>query len=97
MSKKRTRILVCTKGKKCKKRGSNKIFDAIKTASKKDDNSPDVVGCKCLGMCKNGPAVVVVPAKQKYKKVKTKDASRIVSAANSKTRAKPTKKNKRKK
>ncbi|MBK9141274.1 MAG: (2Fe-2S) ferredoxin domain-containing protein [Candidatus Melainabacteria bacterium] len=68
------KILVCTRGKKCPKRGSLGIFETIAGACGADSQ---VIGCKCLGMCKKGPAVVVMPGKQRFKRVSTDDAMAI--------------------
>lgn len=68
------KILVCTRGKKCSKRGSKGIFEIIAGAA---ESETKVVPSKCLGMCKRGPAVVVMPGKLKFRKVSESDALSI--------------------
>ena len=70
----KTKILVCTRGKKCPRRGSLEIYELIKSQA---DGAVKVIPSKCLGMCKKGPAVVVTPGKLKLKKVSRKDAEKI--------------------
>ncbi len=78
---KKFKILVCTKGKKCPKRGSEAVADAIESAAQKLNCADDVSvkRCKCMDMCKKGPAVVLMPDKVKYARVSEEDAKEIVN------------------
>jgi (2Fe-2S) ferredoxin len=76
------KIFVCTKGKKCPKRGSQDVCTAFEQAVR-DTHSEDsitVKGTKCLDECKTGPSVVVMPDKVKYAGVSPQDAPEIVRA-----------------
>lgn len=77
-----TKIYVCTKGKKCPKRGSEKVLEALETeiAQQGAENSLEVKGCKCLDLCKKGPVIVVMPGKVKYGRVQASDSAEIVKA-----------------
>ncbi len=87
------KILVCTRGKKCPRKGSCEIYDLVK-----DNAGPDttVVGSKCLGMCKHGPSVVVMPGKLKFKKV-SKSEAKTIAAGEYSTSGKPASSDKKKK
>lgn len=80
---KKTKIYVCTEGKKCPKKGSEKVAKALHRAVEDQDKEGSIVvkECKCLDLCKKGPAVVVIPDKAKYGRVTPDDAAEIVSAA----------------
>lgn len=80
---KKTKIYVCTEGKKCPKKGSEKVAKALHRAVEEQGADIVVKECKCLDLCKKGPAVVVVPDKAKYGRVTPEDAAEIVAAAKS--------------
>ncbi|OPZ90879.1 MAG: Ferredoxin, 2Fe-2S [bacterium ADurb.Bin425] len=73
------KIFVCTKGKKCPKKGGEDVCAAITAAAAQHDIA--VKGSKCLDLCKKGPAVVVSPGKRRYGRVKVEDAQAIVDSA----------------
>jgi len=80
---KKVKIYICTEGKKCPKKGSKDVARALKKAV--DTQDPDgqsivVKECKCLDLCKKGPAIVVMPDKVRYGRVEPEDAGAIVSA-----------------
>ncbi|MEM8502161.1 MAG: (2Fe-2S) ferredoxin domain-containing protein [Cyanobacteria bacterium P01_D01_bin.1] len=83
------RILVCQKSS-CRKRGSQKVIDAMEYAIAQA-NASDQITLKatgCLKCCKTGPTVVVLPAsskhkkenKETYRKVTPKSAKKIVAS-----------------
>lgn len=83
------RILVCQKSS-CRKKGSQKVSDAIEDAIAQA-NASDQITLKatgCLKCCKTGPTVVVLPAsskhnkksKETYRKVTPKSAKKIVAS-----------------
>lgn len=49
MSKKSTRLFVCTKGKKCLKRGGKEVFTALEDGVKAQGLDVEVIGSNCLG------------------------------------------------
>lgn len=77
-----SKIFVCTAGKKCPKRGSREVAEALNRAVQELDKTGSLVikECKCLDLCKQGPAVVVMPHKHKYGGVSQADARAIVVA-----------------
>ena len=81
---KKTKIYVCTEGKKCPKKGSKAVAAALRTAvaalSADDQERIGVKECKCLDLCKKGPSIVVAPEKVRYGRVTAGDAVAIVNA-----------------
>lgn len=75
--KKKTKIFVCTQGKKCPGRGSEEVFCAFEKQLAASGIRAKLVGSKCLKMCKKGPAVVV-GKKREYKEVKPSDVAGIL-------------------
>ncbi len=75
------KIFVCTKGKKCPKKGSEAVLAAFDSAISTLGCSDTVTtkGCKCMDLCKKGPVVVVMPDKVKYGRVSEADATEIVT------------------
>lgn len=71
------KIFVCTKGKKCPKRSGKDVCDAMREAAD-GKGDVEVKEAKCFKLCKKGPAVVVMPDKVKYGRVRPKDAAEIV-------------------
>ena len=84
-----TRILVCQKSS-CRKKGSQKVTDAMENAIAKAAASNQVIvkSTGCLKCCKTGPTVVVLPAnskdrkasKKRHRKVTPKAAKKIVAS-----------------
>ncbi len=72
-------ILVCTRGKKCCKRGSKEVYDALKEEAEKDGNRTEVKKSGCQKLCKTGPTVVVPADNASYGGVKAADSAEIVS------------------
>lgn len=75
------KIYVCTKGKKCPKKGSDAVCTAFESAVSElgCDGSVSIKGSKCLDLCKKGPAVVTMPDKVSYGRVTAADAKEIVA------------------
>ncbi len=74
------KILVCTKGKHCQKRGAEEVLCAFK-AERECLGLEDEISVKkseCLGMCDKGPGVYVKGLKLSYKKVSPKDCRDIL-------------------
>ncbi|EDX87631.1 hypothetical protein S7335_5341 [Synechococcus sp. PCC 7335] len=84
-----TRILVCQKSS-CRKKGSQKVSDAMEKAIANAEASDQVIvkSTGCLKCCKTGPTVVVLPAndknkktsKERHRKVTPKAAKKIVAS-----------------
>lgn len=68
-SKGKVKLFVCSKGKKCCKRGGKKILQTIEANLALASYECEVKASKCLGMCKSGPSLVVMPGKIKHKEV----------------------------
>jgi (2Fe-2S) ferredoxin len=75
------KIYVCTKGKKCPKKGSDDVCSAFESAVSElgCDDTVSIKGSKCLDHCKKGPAVVTMPDKISYGRVTAADAKEIVA------------------
>ncbi|MBP6747653.1 (2Fe-2S) ferredoxin domain-containing protein [bacterium] len=75
------KIYVCTKGKKCPKKGSDDVCTAFESVVSELGCSDTVLikGSKCLDLCKKGPAVVTMPDKISYGRVTAADAKEIVA------------------
>jgi len=75
------KIFVCTKGKKCPKKGSEGVCTAFESAVAElgCGDTVSVKGSKCLDLCKKGPVVVTMPDKIRYGRVSEGDAKEIVS------------------
>lgn len=76
------KIFVCTRGKKCPRRDSQKVLEELESEIARQDatGSLEVKGCKCLDLCKKGPSLVVMPEKVRYGRVETSDCAEIVRA-----------------
>ena len=79
MSKKSMKLFVCTKGKKCPKRGGKEVFTALEEGAKAQGLDVDVIPSKCLGLCKKGPSVVLMPGKEKITRVDPEDAADLLA------------------
>lgn len=73
-------ILVCTSGKRCRKRGSKDVYAALVAEADKDGKRIEVSKCDCQKLCKSGPTVVVPDDDVAYGSVKTSDAAEIIAA-----------------
>ncbi len=83
-----TRILICQKSS-CRKKGAQKVSDAMESAISKAKASDQITlkSTGCLKCCKTGPTVVVLPVggknkkstKERYRKVTPKTARKIVA------------------
>ncbi len=81
MSKKnRVKLLVCVKGKKCPKRGSSAVLQALKEeiAERQLKKKFKVKKSGCFGMCGVGPLVVVSSENVCYGYVTDADCQEIV-------------------
>ena len=97
MNEKRTRLFVCAKGKKCAKRGSDEVLEAIVTQAQSLELDCQIIPTKCLGMCKHAPAIVVLPGKVKHRRVDPEDALHILKQPFEPTKGSKKKKKKKKK
>ena len=77
-SKGKLKLLVCSKGKKCCKLGGKEILQAIEANLALSSYECEVKATKCLGMCKSGPSLVVMPGKIKHKEVTPKCVEKIL-------------------
>ena len=76
----KTKVIVCTRGKTCRKQGARKVFCALEKSLERL-GLDDVVKLKksdCLGNCGFGPTVKVKPAKVCYGSVLPEDCSEII-------------------
>ncbi len=74
------KVLVCTKGRKCRKRGSKGVLTALRDAVD-DHDLGDTIKVKksdCLGICGKGPVVYVRRGKICYAYVTESDCEDIV-------------------
>ena len=73
------KVLVCTKGRKCRKRGSKDVLAALREAVDDLDlgERVNVKRVGCLGICGKGPVVFVKRAKTCYVYVTESDCQDI--------------------
>lgn len=78
----KTKLLVCTEGKHCRKRGSKDVYCALRDALAKQDleDSVKIKKSECLGMCKSGPAVEIRAFDLKFKGLSPDKCSKIIKA-----------------
>lgn len=83
----RHHVFVCTQQKpegvpSCPSNGAQAVLDAlgpaIMTAGIDDD--VQVTTCGCMGLCEEGPVLIVYPEGVWYRKVKTEDVPEIVKS-----------------
>jgi NADH-quinone oxidoreductase subunit F len=76
---KREAVAVCASS--CETRGGREIVGAFKEELIKQglDDKIDVRGTGCLGLCEQGPIVIVYPQEVPYFKVKATDVAQIIS------------------
>ena len=85
----KTKVLVCTKGKSCKKRGSKKVFCAL-ARQLENFGLGDLVSLRkvdCLGLCDRGPAIEIKPDKVAIARVSPEDCKDIVKSLRKKKQA----------
>jgi (2Fe-2S) ferredoxin len=73
-------VFVCTEGKTCPNQGSKEVFTELRSVLSASENPQGIRINKsgCLGMCGNGPMVVVYPDGVWYSQVTTADCKDIV-------------------
>lgn len=73
------RVLICQKGS-CRKKGSGAVGKAFGDAlvDMGCDEKVTVKATGCMGHCKKGPNVVLLPGGGSYKRVKPKDARSLI-------------------
>ncbi len=77
-----TKVLICQKGS-CRKKGSLKVAQAVDSALAEAGcaEGVKVKATGCMGDCKAGPNMVLLPTKDKYRKVTPKKARSLVTNA----------------
>jgi (2Fe-2S) ferredoxin len=80
------KVQVCQKGS-CRKRGSQAVAQALKTsiADMPDAKNIEIESVGCLGACKQGPNLRVLPSKKQYQRVACEQIPEIVEQLSSKT------------
>ena len=83
----RYHVFVCNQVKpegaaSCAASGAQRILDALsrEVQSQGLENEVQVTTCGCLGLCDDGPIVIVYPDGVWYRRVKPEDVPEIVSA-----------------
>lgn len=73
------KIRICQKSS-CRKRGSQQVFTALNSAlqASGQDKEIQLQPMGCVGKCKAGPNLVVLPDKARYTKVKPKNITNIL-------------------
>lgn len=73
------KIRICQKSS-CRKRGSKQVLTALNSALQSSGQDKDIQlqPMGCIGKCKAGPNLVVLPDKTRYTKVKPKNISNIL-------------------
>ena len=76
----KTKVIVCTKGKTCRKQGARAVFCALEEQIERLglDGLVKLKKADCLGNCGNGPTVQVKPAKVCYGSVGPEDCGEII-------------------
>lgn len=74
-----SKVLICQKSS-CVKRGAKNVEKAVETVICDRGLTEDITikPTGCMGHCKKGPNVVVMPGKQRYQKVKPSDAPKLI-------------------
>ncbi|WP_299489283.1 (2Fe-2S) ferredoxin domain-containing protein [Acaryochloris sp. IP29b_bin.137] len=73
------KIRICQKSS-CRKRGSKQVLSALNSALQSSGQDKDIQlqAMGCIGKCKAGPNLVVLPDKARYTKVKPKNITQIL-------------------
>jgi (2Fe-2S) ferredoxin len=81
MSKPTVKLVVCTEGKKCCKRGSKRVFRRLEEEIERGGHGSTIKlkESDCLKLCKTGPTLVVKPDGPSYGNVDESDCAEIVS------------------
>jgi (2Fe-2S) ferredoxin len=81
MSKTICKVLVCTRGKKCPKRGSEELAQSLRKEVDRQGLGEriKVKDSDCLKLCKTGPSVMVMPDEVCYGNVSSLDCQEIIS------------------
>jgi (2Fe-2S) ferredoxin len=81
------KIVVCTKGKTCRKRGAKDVFCALEAQLEELGLEKQICLKKsdCLGRCGRGPTVKVKPDKYFYSGVRPSDCHDIIASLIRKT------------
>ncbi len=81
MSETKCKLLVCTRGKKCPKRGSEELAKSLRKEVDRQglQDRIKVKDSDCLKLCKTGPSMMVLPEEVCYGNVSTSDCQEIVS------------------
>lgn len=77
-----TKVLICQKGS-CRKKGSLKVAQAVDSALAEAGcaEGVKVKATGCMGHCKAGPNMVLLPTKDKYKNVTPQKARSLIAKA----------------
>lgn len=77
----RGKIMVCKKSS-CRKRGSKDLCKALSQtlATSNLKAQVEISGMGCIGKCKAGPNILIMPDKEKYTRVKPSQAAEIIHA-----------------
>jgi sirohydrochlorin cobaltochelatase len=81
------KVLICTKGKTCRKRGAKEVYCALQQQIE-DQGLEDEIRLKkvdCLGRCGRGPTVKVKPFKVWYGGVSPADCRELIGSILRKT------------
>ena len=80
-------VFVCTQGKpegvaSCPNNGSLRVLQALEREldSQGLDRQVQVTTCGCLGLCENGPVMIIYPEGIWYRRVKEEDVAEIVGS-----------------
>src|SRR5665213_500328 len=80
-------VFICTQGKpegvaSCPNNGSLQVLQALEREldSQGLDHQVQVTACGCLGLCENGPVMIVYPDGIWYRRVKEEDVPEIVGS-----------------
>ncbi|MCM1982353.1 (2Fe-2S) ferredoxin domain-containing protein [Lyngbya confervoides] len=73
------RVAVCHKSNCCRK-GAREVAEALRSAVTQNDwdHQVSIQPAKCLGRCKAGPVVMVLPGKKRYSSVKPRQVERLL-------------------
>lgn len=82
------KLIICTKGKHCKRRGAKKIHCALAEAL--EDHGLDSKIClkksECLGKCGAGPTVQMMPSEKYYGNLEVDNAKDFVRSLKKKNK-----------